>query len=407
MKYAVPYVDYNIQGKGCKINVGGSKSIALRALVTSALGNGCSTLLGISYSDDVIEMIEILRYLGVEIVTQRQAALVYGTCGKIAKSGHVTLGKSGACARFIVALLAIYGGVYTVSCHYSMEQRPLKDLLLALEGIGAKFTYLKEEYSLPFIVNGLGQKCNNNVEVDITKSSQFLSAILLSLGGLKESSRITFTGKHGMSYVEMTKSVTSSFGAKIKGKDNVIEVSGGYKPQSYIVECDISSACYFYAINCLLGTKFVVEGVDNCFLQGDRQFIELLEHFDGGEVDMSSYSDQAITLAVLAPFFTQPTKITGIGHIRGQECDRIEAIYTNLKAMDVEVEYGDDWVKVYPSTPKGAIVKTYSDHRVAMAFTILGLKVKGVIIDDTSCVSKSFPNFLSTLLDALSYLKLS
>ena len=152
-----------------------------------------------------------------------------------------------------------------------------------------------------------------------------------------------------MEYVKMTCDMMWSFGVNVAVSGNRYTVFGGYNAKRYDIEPDISAACYFYAANRLLGTKISVLGVMPHNMQGDYKLIELLKDFDGGTVDMSSYSDQALTLAAIAPYFSKPTTITGVAHIRGQECDRIKAIVFNLTALGVKVEEHADGVTIYPS----------------------------------------------------------
>lgn len=132
-------------------------------------------------------------------------------------------------------------------------------------------------------------------------------------------------------------------------------------------------------------------------MQGDYKFIRLLKDFDGGEVDMSAFSDQALTLAAIAPYFSKPTHICGVEHIRKQECDRIAAIVKNLTALGVKVEERADGVIIYPSMPHGAEIETFGDHRVAMAFAVTGLRCGGVTIKNAEVCSKTFKEYFNVL----------
>ena len=177
----------------------------------------------------------------------------------------------------------------------------------------------------------------------------------------------------------------------------VYTVSGGYKAKRYDIEPDVSAACYFYAVNKLLGTDISVAGVMPHTMQGDIKFINLLKNFEGGKVDMSAFSDQALTLAAVAPYLKEPTEICGVAHIRGQECDRLAAIKRNLTAMGVPCEERADGVKIYPCAPHGAEIETFGDHRVAMAFSVCGLRTDGIVIKDAEVCSKTFKEYFETL----------
>ena len=147
----------------------------------------------------------------------------------------------------------------------------------------------------------------------------------------------------------------------------------------------------------ILGTQITVSGVMPHTMQGDYKFIKLIKNFDGGRVDMSAFSDQTLTLAAVAPYLDNPTEIVGVAHIRGQECDRIKAIVNNLTALGVRVEEREDGVKIYPSKPHGAEIETYGDHRVAMAFSLCGLRTDGVIIKNAEVCAKTFKEYFETL----------
>lgn len=188
-----------------------------------------------------------------------------------------------------------------------------------------------------------------------------------------------------------------SFGVNVEENNGAYTVNGKYSARQYDIEPDVSAACYFYAINKILGTSVAVNGVFPHSMQGDINFIKLLKTFNGGTVDMSAFSDQTLTLAAIAPYLAKPTHITGVKHIRGQECDRIKAICANLKAMRVRCEEYDDGVKIYPSKPQPATVKTFGDHRVAMSFALTGLRADGIVIEDAEVCSKTFKNYFTVL----------
>ena len=204
-------------------------------------------------------------------------------------------------------------------------------------------------------------------------------------------------GSHGMDYVRMTLDMMWSFGVNVEERDGAYTVCGSYVPKRYDIEPDVSAACYFYAMNRLLGTDIKVAGVFPHTMQGDIKFINLIKDFNGGRVDMSAFSDQALTLAAVAPYLESPTEICGVAHIRGQECDRIKAIVHNLTAMGVKCEERDDGVKIYPCKPHGAEIETFGDHRVAMAFSLCGLMTDGIVIKNAEVCSKTFKEYFEVL----------
>lgn len=180
----------------------------------------------------------------------------------------------------------------------------------------------------------------------------------------------------------------------------------------------MSAACYFYAAAALTGGYALVKNVRYTSMQGDMKFLEVLkqlgckveeEHegisvtgpangeYNGVDVDMNDFSDQTMTLAAIAPFAKTPTIIRNIEHIRLQESDRIEAIANELNSLCIDIKKGRDRIEILPGHIKPGVVKTYSDHRMAMAFALIGLRVDGIIIDDYECCAKTFEDYFQVL----------
>jgi 3-phosphoshikimate 1-carboxyvinyltransferase len=215
------------------------------------------------------------------------------------------------------------------------------------------------------------------------------------------------------------------FGIEVKQEANRCYVPHqlSYEKPVYPIEPDVSGACYFYAMALLLGTSVTVKDVHFDSMQGDIQFLHVLEslgctsvdteegicltgpkdrQFPGITVDMNDFSDQTMTLAVLAPFAQSPTIIKNVAHIRLQESDRIGAIVNELTRLGIRCEENEDYkgICIYPGTISPAVVNTYEDHRMAMAFTLIGLREEGIVIDDPHCCGKTFENYFE-LIDAL------
>lgn len=400
MNYKVQNINGKIKNKSAQISVPGSKSITARAMLLAAIADGESTLYGASLCDDCNAFLNCLKSLGIECAQSGTALKIAGCGGKLScKSAQINVGSAGTAARFLTAFLAFQSGKYTVNSSNQMKKRPIAPLVKTLSELGAKFTFLKEENCFPFIIEGTANPAAE-VTVDVTKSSQFLSALLISAVCANKPVKINTVGAHGMDYVYMTLDMMWSFGVTAQEKDGAFLVNGKYAPKKYDIEPDVSAACYFYAMNKILGTEVCVKGVMPHSMQGDTKFISLLKNFDGGKVNMSAFSDQALTLAAIAPYLSKPTEICGVAHIRGQECDRISAIYQNLTAMGVKCEEREDGVIIYPSAPRPAKIKTFGDHRVAMAFALTGLKADGIEIENSEVCAKTFPDYF-TVLDGL------
>lgn len=396
MNYKVKSVYGKVKNKTVEVSVPGSKSITARALLIAALARGESTLYGAQFSDDCLTFLNCLKGLGVDCKLVGESVKVIGCGGKLKnKKAEINVGSAGTAARFLPAFLAFQDGEYTLNCSPQMKKRPIEPLIKSLESLGAKFTFLEEENRYPFVIRGTVSPALS-VEVNIEKSSQFLSALLISSVCTGREITINVSGSHGLDYVDMTVKMMKAFGVAVKKAEGYC-VCGSYIAREYEIEPDVSAACYFYAANKILGTDITVKGIPNESLQGDMRFIGLLKDFDGGEADMSSFSDQALTLAAIAPYFKNPTKITGVGHIRGQECDRINAIITNLRAMGVLCKEFKDGVEIFPSQPCAAEIQTFGDHRVAMAFSVTGLRAEGIVIKNAEVCSKTFLDYFTVL----------
>lgn len=404
--------------------VPGSKSITNRALLICALADGTSVLDGTLFSDDSRNFLKALQDLGFEVMMdeEKKQVIVKGEKGKIPKkTGKIYVGSAGTAARFLSAMCGLSDGVYEIQASSQMEKRPMRPLFEALEQIGANITYLKEPYYLPVIIEGAGKRKKGPwaVSLDISKSTQFLSAFLMTGVMCKDGLKLKITSeKKTGSYIKITMNMMEDFGVKTKfdGEEYVVEAGAGYKSKKYQIEPDVSAACYFWAMAALTNGCVTVKNVHKNSMQGDMMFLEVLEQMgckvsDTGEgiqvkgtsrlkgvkVDMNNFSDQALTLAALAVFADGPSRIEHIGHIRLQESDRLNAIATELGRMGVRTEEEEDAITIYPGKVNPAVIKTYEDHRVAMAFSLVGLKTEGIVIDDPMCCKKTFEEYFFIL----------
>ena len=403
--------------------VPGSKSMTNRALLLAALSKEKSTLRGVLFSDDSRHFLMCLEQLGfaLEIDEENKIVKVQGCGGKIPnKEAAIDVGSAGTAARFITAMLALSDGKYIINCSEQMKKRPMSELFRILTEMGASFRYLGEEGYLPVEVSGNGGKCHN-IDMDISKSTQFLSAMLMVIP-------VTSTGidihivseKKDGSYIRITRNMLKEFGVKTEFDGETYHIDGNQNIHigDYYIEPDVSAACYFYAIAMITGGSVTVENVRSNSTQGDMKFIKLLEKmagkvtdtskginvtgnadgtFSGIDVNMNDFSDQALTLAAMAPFANSETIIRNVGHIRGQECNRMSAIVNELTKCGIRCEENGDDIHIYPGNVKPALIETYDDHRVAMAFTMMGLRADGIIIDNPMCCRKTFENYYYVL----------
>ena len=413
-----------------EVTVPGSKSITNRALLVGALAEGTTVLRGVLFSDDSKVFMQALRDIGflVEVNEEEHKVVIEGLGGSIpAVSGahegrRVYVGSAGTAARFLTALLALSGQHFWVESSEQMKKRPMEPLLRALEELGAKFEFLEQPYAFPFRICGREDRNPESVGLNIDASSQFLSALLLSGVMCREGVTVHLTGtRSARAYVGITMKMMEEFGCQVCRLDeNTYRVMRGqtYRGREYQIEPDVSAACYFYGLAAVTGSEVKVMHVHSATTQGDIKFIDVLEQMGchvkeerdgvvvtgvkcgqlrGVHVDMSDFSDQTMTLAAVAPFADSETVIDGVGHIRGQESDRIHGIVTELARMGIRCEERPDGITVHPGEVRPAVVNTYEDHRMAMAFSLVGCRVKGIVIDNPGCCRKTFENYFELL----------
>lgn len=405
------------------VQVPGSKSVTNRALLLAALADGWSQLDGALVSDDAQHFLTCLKDLGFEIRTENdeRTIRIRGLGGTIPKkSGRIYVGSAGTAARFLTAMLGFSDGDYVIDASSQMKKRPMKPLFDALRQMGAKITCLEEADCLPVRICGNDNSNQDGViELDISESTQFLSALLMTAPMLQDVLKIRITSqKTDGAYVRITRRMMGEFGVTVSKQDHeyMIPAGASYQSRDYAIEPDVSGACYFYAAAALCGGEVTVLGVHPELSQGDLKFLDVLcemgctmedtpegicvkgpKQLRGVCVNMNDFSDQALTLAAIAPFADGPVEITGIAHIRGQECDRIHAITSNLIRAGIQCEEWDDGVKIFPGEPRPCEIETFSDHRVAMSFSLIGLRKEGIRILDPGCCAKTFPVFFQVL----------
>lgn len=405
------------------IEVPGSKSYTNRALLVAAMARGTSTLTGALFSDDTRYMSASLRKLGVKIdADEKQARFdIHGNGGDIpVSSADLYIGNSGTTSRSLTAYVSLGHGKFIIDGDEPMRHgRPIADLLDALRQIGVSARTQFENGHLPVIIQADGLE-GGKTQLDISKSSQFLTALLLIAPYAKNGMEIEILGSRTMPYIDITRSVMTAFGVQVISEDyKFFRIEGGqqYQPRVYNIEPDASNASYFFAAAALTGGRVTVQHLNLDSAQGDLQFIHILEQMGcqtnvsntgitvtgprcqlkGVDVDMRTISDTALTLAAIAPFADSKVTIRNIEHTRWQETDRIHAMVTELRKLGVPVVEHQDGLEISPASITPAAIDTYEDHRVAMAFSLVGLKANGIRIKDPECVNKTFPDYFEVL----------
>jgi 3-phosphoshikimate 1-carboxyvinyltransferase len=404
------------------VRVPGSKSLTNRALVCAALADGTSVLEGALLADDTAAMVEALGRLGAGIAAGPEAdrLTVTGTGGAL-RTGPVELDLrlSGTTSRFLLPVVALGDGRYRLDGRPPLRARPMGPALAAVEALGAGVEPEGRPGHLPVTVVAPGGLTGGSVDVRGDTSSQYLSGLLLAApyarGGLRL--RVT-TRLVGRPFVDMTAAVMAAFGGAVEGDASGFRVPAGrYRSTSYLVEPDASAASYFMAAAAICGGRVTVEGLGRGSLQGDARFADVLGAMGAdversavsttvlgksrlrgvGGADLSAMPDMAQTLAVVAVFADAPTRVTGVGFIRGHETDRIAAVVRELRRCGIDAREEPDGFVVHPGVPQPARVATYHDHRMAMSFALLGLRVPGIEIEDPDTVGKTFPGYWDAL----------
>jgi 3-phosphoshikimate 1-carboxyvinyltransferase len=398
------------------VAVPGSKSITNRALLIAALAGGRTTLRGALHSDDTRYMAGALRALGIAVEEDADRArfVVDGLGGRFpATVADLDVGASGTAARFLTAALTLGRGRYTLDGVPRMRERPIQPLLDALHQLGAGARSLHDNGCPPVVVEAAGLAGGTcAVRGDI--SSQYLSALLMvgprGAGGLTVRVEGELVSRP---FVDLTMAVMRHFGAAVrKEQGRFLVPPGHYAARDYAIEPDATAASYFFAAAALTGGRVRVEGLGRDSMQGDLAFVDVLgrmgcavergersvtvsgpSRLAGIDVDLGAISDTAQTLAALAPFAAGPVTLRNLAHTRHQETDRLAAVAIELRRLGGRVDERPDGLTIHPAELHGGTVQTYGDHRMAMSFALLGLRVPGIRIADPGCVAKTFPDY--------------
>jgi 3-phosphoshikimate 1-carboxyvinyltransferase len=397
-----------------EISVPGSKSITNRALILAALGEGETTLQGALWSEDTQVMVECLQELGFMVNVEpddeeacNRSITVYGKGGVVPPGGtaerpsELFVGNAGTAARFLAALACLGKGVYRLYGVPRMHQRPQAALFRALRELGYRIDSPNDR--LPALIFGTGPQ-PGTCRVSIEESSQFASALLLCAEVGRWQVEATGQNAEESPYVAMTAKLITAF-----------PKAGG----TFQIEPDASGASYFRAAGFLLSfcsPGQAVGGQTEPFPAGGHTPASAVSVRAGSVSDWqvdaafprflplpaaisrrTDLGDSIMTAIVLAPFSTRPVRFTDLGRLRVQECERVAALRTELTKCGAKVIEEGDTLTVFPSQLHGAEIETYGDHRMAMCFAILGLKVAGIRLKNPSCVKKTFPSFYQKL----------
>jgi len=403
------------------IRVPGSKSYTNRALVTAALADGVSTVDNALFSEDTQYMASCLRSLGIPIEEHKNGCrfIVHGETGVIpVEKASLFVGNAGTAMRFLTALLTLGNGVYEIGGIKRMGQRPIQDLLDGLNQLGADVKSKFNNGCPPVIIRASGL-LGGKALVKGDLSSQYFSALLMAAPYAKRDVTIEVQGDLvSKRYVDMTIALMHQFGVTIENKNYkafFIKAGQRYKAIRYYVEGDASATSYFLAAAAITGGKVRVTGIGENSLQGDIHFADILKKMgcrvsmgpdwievcggilQGVDVDMGDMPDVVQTLAAVAVFAQGRTRVRNVKNMRIKETDRIAAVVKELGKMGITATEYEDGFEIVPSAPNPAEIETYDDHRMAMSFALIGLRVHGILIKNPECVSKTFPGYFQRL----------
>lgn len=411
----------------------GSKSITNRLLLLAALAEGRSTLSGALRSDDTDGLAAALAALGAGVRIDGQTIEVEGVGGWFPRGASVNLGDGGTPTRFMLAAACRCVQDVTIDGSPRMRERPISDGVELLRRLGAEIDYLEAEGRLPVRVRGRARLRGGSIEVGRTASSQFISALMLIAPLLPEGLTIEYREPPtSPTYLALTRATLrwfdvpvgdSGFVASLRGSRRDAIAPGRLRGRSIAVEPDASSAVYWMVAAAILpGSRVAIEGLAAGSPQPDIGILEVLERagvpwtsrhrerllvvegppsLRGFQMDLGHMPDGAMAAAVLAARAEEPSLLEGLHTLRVKESDRLSALATELARCDCPAEVRGEGLRVAPQRGRGpsnpVTVDTYRDHRMAMAFAVLGLARGGIAVRDPGCVAKSYPAFWSDL----------
>ena len=401
-----------------------SKSYTHRALIAAALARGKSTIVHPLIADDTKLTMAALIKLGVPVETETHSVTIEGCDGVFScpPDTVLDLDNSGTSLRLLASAAMLADHPVTLTGSARMQERPAGPLADALIALGGQVSFGQKTGFPPVTVSG--PLAGGSATIDGSASSQFASSILMAAPYAEHEVVLSITGTPAsQSYLDITSGVMTDFGAVIRREGyRRFEVSNRdhYTGHTYVIEGDYSSASYFFALAAICGGRVAVTGLNPESVQGDRLFLDALrkmgckvtyadegvtvEHegpLTGITIDMSSAPDTVQTLCMVAAVAKTPSMITGIGHLKFKESDRLEVTVQRLRQLGCVAHTGEDRIVIQPAALHGGTIDPANDHRTAMSFAILGLGIGGVAITGAECVNKSFPGFWDTIREVM------
>ena len=413
-------IPQRVQSVDLKMTAPPSKSYTHRALIAGALASGTTEIQNPLDADDTRLTAAALRALGVHVEDRKGTIHITGCDGEIPDTGDTVLDldNSGTSLRLLASLALLCWHPVILTGSARMQERPIGPLADALSAIGGFVEFLKTPGYPPVRVSGKME--GGAVTIDGSVSSQFISSILMAAPYAGRDVDVTIPAPPASaSYLDITVDVMQAFSGRVRrtGYERfVVSTKERYQGRTYAIEGDYSSASYFFAIAAICGGRVTVENLVPGSVQGDRRFLAALTAMGcrviygeravtversgdlrGITFDMSASPDTVQTLCMVAAMAKTPTTITGIGHLKFKESDRITGTAERLRALGGHVDVGNDYLTITPAPLHGGTIEPANDHRTAMSFGVLGLGTGEITIMDAGCVNKSFPGFWDML----------
>ena len=396
------------------LTIPGSKSVTNRALILAAIADSPSRLRRPLHSRDTELMIKGLKALGIKIeILDNESSDIEITPAPLFGPANIDVGNAGTVMRFLLPIAALANGLVHFDGDPRSHERPIAPLVKALEDLGALIDQ-KGRYSLPLTINGNGKLTGNEVSVDTSKSSQFLSALMLVAPKLENGLTIKNIGSNlpSLPHIEMTIAMLRQFGANVIESDSW-QISGRLTGQDLVIEPDLSNAAPFMAAPMICGGTVVIKDWPKQTTQpGDRLrqiFSKMggkIEFVDDGlsitgsgkisgiDVNLSNEGELTPVIAAVAALADSPSKLSGIGHLRLHETDRLAALNKELSNLGSKVVEGEDFLEIYPAKLHGGTFHTYEDHRLATAGAVIGLATPNIEVENIETTRKTLPNFV-------------
>ncbi len=403
-----------------RLSVPGSKSLTNRELVLAALAESPGTLHGPLRSDDSIRMVGALRALGVEI-EEVEGDSPFGPDLRVTPptsfrgSTTVDCGQAGTVMRFVAGMAGLANGEVTLTAHPSALHRPMGALITALRDVGVDVDD-EGRWSLPFLVRGHGHVRGGEVVIDASASSQFVSGLLLAAARFDTGLHLIHSGHRlpSLPHIDMTIEALAHRGVHVERPSATewIVPPGTIRGKDVAIEPDLSNAAPFLAAAMVTGGQVTITGWPAHSTQPGLLLGDILSEMGakvsrrggaltvtagrgirGIDLDLTAASELTPTIVGLAAFADDETTITGIGHIRGHETDRIAALVGNLRALGGIAEELEDGIRITPAPLHGGVWQAHHDHRIATTGALIGLAVPGVVVDDIGTTAKTLPEF--------------